>query len=91
MKHLTEAEYKEKLKVLKEKNVQKKYRKNLRKEKFKYAPKLKIETNKLFAIYLFILLNAIVIYAMVAIISRSYDNRYCRTSFGICDLLHESI
>lgn len=66
MKHLTEAEYKEKLKVLKEKNVQKKYRKNLRKEKFKYAPKLKIETNKLFAIYLFILLNAIVIYAMVA-------------------------
>lgn len=63
---MTELQYQEKLKKIKEKNEQKEYRKSLRKERMKLFPKLKIETSKFLAIYLFALLNAIVIYSMVA-------------------------
>ena len=55
---LTKEEYQAKLEKIKESNTQKKYRKALREEK--------IETSKLIAIYLFALLNAVIVYSMVA-------------------------
>ncbi len=55
-----------KLDKIKERNVNKEYRKNLIDEKNKYKEKHKFETSKLIAIYLFVLLNAIVVYAMLA-------------------------
>ncbi len=63
MKPLTEKEFKKKLKKITDKNKQKDYRRRLKAEKNKY--KVHIETNKLLAIYLFILFNIIVIYALV--------------------------
>ena len=66
LKHIVETDYQRKLEKLKKKNIQKEYKKKIRQERIKYFPKLKIETSKFLALYLFILLNAIVIYAMVA-------------------------
>lgn len=66
MKSLTEKEYQQKLDKIKRKNVQKEYRISLEKEKQKYHKKFKLETSKWFTIYLFALLNAIVVYSMVA-------------------------
>lgn len=63
---MTERKYQEKLEKIKGKNTQKEYRQKLRDERNKYKTKSKIETSKLIAIYLFLLLNAIIIYAMVA-------------------------
>lgn len=63
---LTKEEYQAKLEKIKESNTQKKYRKALREEKSKYRWKPKIETSKLIAIYLFALLNAVIVYSMVA-------------------------
>ena len=63
---MTENGYQKRLDKIKKKNVQKEYRKNLKTEKEKYKPKSRLETSKLIAIYLFLLLNAIIIYAMVA-------------------------
>lgn len=63
---MTKDEYAKKLRHIKRVNVQKAYRKSLQDEKKKYNQKLNIETSKLIAIYLFVLLNAIVIYAMIA-------------------------
>lgn len=63
---LTKEAYEEKLEKIKEDNVQKKYRKALKEEKSKYRWKPKIETSKLIAIYLFALLNAVIVYSMVA-------------------------
>lgn len=66
MKYLSEKEYNRELEKIKKRNIQKEYRKSLSEERKKYAPKLKIETSKIIALYLFVLLNGIVIYAMVA-------------------------
>ena len=66
MKNMTEEEYQRKLSEIKNENIQKEYKKRLKEEQAKYGFKLKLETSKLIAIYLFALLNAIVIYAMIA-------------------------
>lgn len=66
MKNMTEEEYQRKLSEIKNENIQKEYKKRLKEERAKYGFKLKLETSKLIAIYLFALLNAIVIYAMIA-------------------------
>lgn len=66
MKNMTEEEYQRKLSEIKNENIQKEYKKKLKEERAKYGFKLKLETSKLIAIYLFALLNAIVIYAMIA-------------------------
>lgn len=66
MKSMTEEEYQRKLSEIKNENIQKEYKKKLKEERAKYGFKLKLETSKLIAIYLFALLNAIVIYAMIA-------------------------
>ena len=50
---------------IKKENVQKERSLILERERNKYGSE-KIETSKLIAIYLFVLLNAIVIYAMIA-------------------------
>ena len=64
MKSFTEAEFQDRLSKIQEKNKQKKYRLRLKDEKNKLNAH--VETSKAIAIYLFILLNTIVIYAMVA-------------------------
>lgn len=51
---------------IKRDNVQKEKRRLLKAEKDKYRNHSQIETSKLIAIYLFALLNAIVVYSMVA-------------------------
>lgn len=61
---MTKNQYEKKLKKIKSKNLEKKYKITLDKERSKYHKK--IETSKLIMIYLFVLLNAIVVYAMVA-------------------------
>lgn len=66
MSHLTENDFNEKLQKIKAKNQQKEYKRQLEEEKRKGRKGSHIETNKLFAVYLFILLNAIVTYSMVA-------------------------
>ena len=66
MKYLTPKNYQQELEKVKRDNIQRQYRQSLQSEKRKYKRKFKIETSKLLAVYLFALLNAIVIYAMVA-------------------------
>lgn len=66
MRVLSEKEYQRELEKVKKENIQKEYQLNLEKERNKYRKEFKFETSKLIAVYLFALLNAIVIYSMVA-------------------------
>ena len=66
MKYLSSKSYQQEMERVKRHNQQVELRNNLKHEKDKYKKKVHIETSKILAIYLFILLNAIVIYAMVA-------------------------
>lgn len=66
MKHLSSKTYQQEMEKIKRHNEQIEWRNNLKHEKNKFKKKAHIETSKIIAIYLFILLNAIVIYAMVA-------------------------
>lgn len=63
---MTEREYQRKLKKIQNKNTQKEYREALNKEKNKYKKKIHIETHKVLAVYLFALINVIIIYTLVA-------------------------
>lgn len=63
---MTEKQYSQRMEKVRRDNLQKQYRINIRMEKEKISKKRKIETSKLLAIYLFALLNTIVIYAMVS-------------------------
>ncbi len=63
---MTEREYRRKLKKIQNKNIQKEYRESLNREKNKYKKKLHIETHKVLAMYLFILINVIITYTLVA-------------------------
>lgn len=63
--YLSDAEYQKQLARIKRDNLQKERQMSLDAEKNKYR-KSRMETNKLMAIYLFALLNAIVVYSMVA-------------------------
>ncbi len=63
---MTEREYRRKLKKIQNKNIQKEYRESLNKEKNKYKKKLHVETHKVLAMYLFILINVIITYTLVA-------------------------
>lgn len=65
MKYLTEAEYNGRLGKIAEHNLQIMYRKNLKAERNKLRQK-KIETSKLLVFYLFVLFNAVLVYAMAA-------------------------
>ena len=66
MKYLTNESYSKELEKIKKENRQKELKYKLKAEKSKYKKRAHIETSKLIAIYLFILLNAIVIYAMIS-------------------------
>ena len=63
--YLSEREYQKRLARIKKDNLQKERRMALDAERNKYN-KNRMETSKLIAIYLFALLNAIVVYSMVA-------------------------
>jgi len=62
---MSKREYQLKMAEIRRENVQKQYKQSLREEKRKYDTK-RIETSKLLAIYLFVLFNAVMIYAMAA-------------------------
>lgn len=61
---MSKREYQLKMAEIRRENVQKQYKQSLREEKRKYTKR--IETSKLLAIYLFVLFNAVMIYAMAA-------------------------
>ena len=60
---MTEQEYNNKLNKIKEQNLVKKQKESLRKAKYKVEG---METSKKLAIYLFIILNIIIAYSLVA-------------------------
>ena len=62
--NLTKKQYEQKLAKAKKKSIKYKREQQIRAIENKYKPK-KLETNKALAIYLFIMLNVIVIYSMV--------------------------
>lgn len=62
---MSEAEYKARMSKIRKKNTQKKYKRALRAERRKYSTK-RIETSKLLAIYLFVLFNVVLVFAMTA-------------------------
>lgn len=64
-RRLSEREFRRQLAKIKSENTQKERQMALDAEKNKYSKK-QFETSKLIAIYLFVLLNGIVIFAMVA-------------------------
>lgn len=68
MSYLSETEFQKKMKKIKLNNFSKERKAKLREEKKKYSIRLenKIETSKVLAIYLFILLNVVLIYSLVA-------------------------
>ena len=67
MRELSEKEYIRELKKIRLKNESKKRKQKLKEEKNKYRTKHKLpSTSKLIAIYLFIILNVVLIYSMVS-------------------------
>ena len=67
MKYLSKEEYEKQLKLIKRKNQQKKYRVQLKQAKSDWKPpKEKLETSKQIAIYLFIILNVVIVYCLIA-------------------------
>ena len=64
--YLSEREFQREMNKIKRDNAQKEKRLLLKAEKEKYKQPKKFETSKLIAIYLFGLLNTIIVYAMVA-------------------------
>ena len=64
-KTMSAKEYQKELKKIQKENIQKQYRQSLREEKRKYNRK-HIETSKLIAVYLFVVFNVILAYAMIA-------------------------
>ena len=63
---ITEEEYRQELEKANKESQSRKYRNDIRDARNKYRKSFRFETSKLFTIYLFVLLNAIVIYSMVA-------------------------
>ena len=66
MKYLNKTKFDNEMSKLKAENEQLRMLKELKDEKDKYRKKPKMEMSKKFAIYLFLLLNVIVIYSLVA-------------------------
>ena len=66
MRKMTETQYRQELEKAKKESQSRKYKEEIKSEKNKYKKRVHFETSKLLAVYLFALLNAIVIYAMVS-------------------------
>ena len=65
MNYISESEYKEQLNEIKRENQSKKRKQDLKKEKRKYSVFAKLpSTSKMMAVYLFVLLNVVLCYAM---------------------------
>lgn len=64
-RNLTEEQYQKKLRKIKEKNIQKKYRQAL-KDEDKLGDKKIFETSKVIMVYLLVLFNVILVYSMIA-------------------------
>lgn len=62
---LSKQEFTKKLKKIKERNMQIQYRRQLKEEK-ESINKKKVETSKLFAFYLFVLFQIVLVYSLVA-------------------------
>lgn len=62
---MSKRDYQLKLAKIRKDNIQKQYKQSLREERQKYSTK-RIETSKLLAIYLFVLFNIVLVYAMTA-------------------------
>ena len=66
MKKLNEKEYAYELKKIQIENLYKKRNQRLKEEKKRYGKKIELpSTSKLMAVYLFIILNVVLIYAMI--------------------------
>ena len=66
MRYLSQTDYETRLKKIKRKNASKERKAKLKVEKKKIKSKSKVETSKLFAFYLFVVFNIILVYALVA-------------------------
>ena len=66
MGYLSKKDFESKLKKIQAKNLSEERKAMLKAEKEKYKSKSKVETSKLFAIYLFVIFNIILVYALVA-------------------------
>ena len=66
MGYLSTKDFESKLKKIQAKNLSEERKAMLKAEKEKYKSKSKVETSKLFAIYLFVIFNIILVYALVA-------------------------
>ena len=64
--YLNDSKFQRRMEKIKKENEQKEKKRLLKAEKEKYSKSCHIETSKLIAVYLFGLLNAIIIYSMVA-------------------------
>ena len=64
---MTKEQYQKRMEKIRRNNIEKQYRQKIKNEKSKLKQRRGVETSKLLAIYLFALLNAIVIYAMISI------------------------
>lgn len=67
MKYMSREEYEKQLRIVKRNNVQKKYKQSLKQAKSSWkSPKRQIETSKKLAVYLFMVLNVVIIYSLIA-------------------------
>lgn len=67
MRNMSKEEFNLRMKKIKDRNETKERKAKLRAEKIKYLPKLKLPpTSKLVMLYLFIILNVVLVYSMVA-------------------------
>lgn len=66
MKYISEKEYNLRMKKIQSQNVNIERMQSLKKEQNKYRPKIKLpSTTKLMAVYLFVILNVVLTFAMV--------------------------
>lgn len=66
MRYINKTKFESQIAKLKAKNEQLKMRNELRAEKKKYSRFPKLEMSKIFTIYIFLLLNVVVIYSLIA-------------------------
>lgn len=64
---MSDEEYESRMKKIQDKNILREQKQNLRNERNKYKHNIKLpSTSKLIAGYLFVVLNAVLVYAMIA-------------------------
>lgn len=66
MGYLSQKEFESRMKRIKTDNLSRERKAKLKAEKSKYKLKSKMETSKVMMVYLFVLFNAVIVYAMIA-------------------------